>query len=937
MYWKSSLVLTITFLVFGQAYPQSEKNRASSTPFRWPSPGPLLAEPAEAELEDLNMAEVFASAKQRLKEAGDSLLTWQKAIDNAESDRAEERARRGRLEAALAYAAAAEQMDLALTPVILQRMKASGFHEGKNRDLFEKAQAAYDAAAAEFKPGNTTSSRVLQARQHVQQVVLFKALEDALNGSALLTRMGVLKDEARAKETVALRERALGVLESTRKALAEGSRERIAEATKNLAEGRRHFSALIGLIAVRERFVLKGHAMWVQRVAFSLDGQSLASSSDNELKIWDLQKGQEKITVKDAGRVIGTSPHGKHFIGIMSKNAGGGTTGNWTYTMNWCEVSSGARQEKATLKESILQASPDAKLIVSAALGSVRLCDATTGNEVLTLNGEMGGFVNNAVFSADGKRIMAASNYFVKVWETGTGKELVSLKPSTSGQLKAVISPDGTRLALVGIDGYNSLTIWDVATSQRVQSLPGYTGTIYGISFSPDGKRLATGDSDKLVKVWDVASGQDLLTLSGHADVVYSVAFSPDGKSLASTGGKNDRSVRVWELDADALTVPAAPKVDVVKKSEPKKQAPLSKEEVIAAWKKAGCLAGWIKLDPKSASVAYPTFRRGGIQGDGEILAFFVPKDKPIVFAQLPHPEEGFALVFTGYDSSITDATLQKLGAFKKLQALSLSGATGLKDSGLKGLAGLKELHTLNLDYCGIGDDGLRELAALEGLQQLSVGSCYQVTEAGIRHLSGSKHLRALDISQTRIADGGCKEVAALKGLKRLKVGSIDLSDDGMKAFAAMEQLESLELSAGVGNRGIKHLAGLQKLQTLKLFCSSVTDAGLKELSALKGLKELLIYESQVTDVGLKALAQLNSLERLAVPAQLVTDAGMKELGNLKNLEYLALHSSKITDAGLKELSGLKNLFELEIQGAKVSDAAVAELAKELPELRIRR
>ena len=932
--WKLFIVMGSALLMLPNAHSQIEKGKVSGAQLRWPSPGALLAEPSDAELEDLNIAEVFATAKQRLKEASESLLTWQKAIDTAESDRAEDRARRGRLQASLAYAAAAGQMDLVMTPVIIHRLKAIGFHQGMHRDLFEKAQAAFNAAAADFKPGNLTSTGVLQARQLIQQIVQFKALTDALNDEGLRNRIAARKEEGRIKEAAAVRDRALSLTESARKSLAEGGRERVAEATKLLAEGRLQYSILVGLIAVQERAVLKGHSIWVQRAAFSRDGLSLASSSDNEVKVWDVAKGQERITVKDAGALIGFDPESKHFVAVMAKDVGGGgTLGNWTYTMNLCDVATGARQEKMTLKEPIANISPDGKLAVTGALGSVQLRDATNGREIAKLKGDMGGFINNAAFSADGKRVAAASSYLVKVWDTTTGKDLAIIKPQASSTLRVAISPDGMHLALAGFDGHNSLSVWDVATSQRVHTLAGHSGSIFGMSFSPDGKRLATGDADKLLKVWDVGSGQDLLTLTGHADVIYSVAFSPDGRLLASTGGKNDRSVRVWALDLESLQLPAVPKVEIAKKVEPKKEAPASKEEAIAAWKKAGLIIGWAKPDAKDATFSYPAFRQGGLQNDGELLAVYMPENKPIAFAQLPAPDEGFALFYRG---AITEVTLKNLGAFKKMQILILMGVSGVSDSGLKGLSGLKELHTLNLDLTGIGDDGLRELAALDGLQRLSLGSCYQVTEVGLKHLSGSKNLQMLDVSHTRISEGGWKQLAGLKGLKHLKVASLDLSDDGMKAFAAVEQLESLDLTSyKVTNRGLKELANLKRLHTLKLFCTGVTDAGVKELNVLKELKSLSISQAQVTDASLKSLSAMKNLERLSLPGQLVTDAGMKDLAALKSLKHLSLSPAKFTDTGLKELAGLTQLVELHIEGSKVTDAGVAELAKALPELRI--
>ena len=172
---------------------------------------------------------------------------------------------------------------------------------------------------------------------------------------------------------------------------------------------------------------------------------------------------------------------------------------------------------------------------------------------------------------------------------------------------------------------------------------------------------------------------------------------------------------------------------------------------------------------------------------------------------------------------------------------------------------------------------------------------------------------------------------ADLEKVTTLSLGYSKLTDAGLKEVGKLQQLTSLDLSVckQITDAGLMEVARLQQLTSLNLFfCKQITDSGLKEVAKLEKLTELALFATKITDAGLKEIAKLENLTKLGLKNTQVTDAGFKEIAKLENLTKLDLQNTQVTDAGLTDVAKLKNLKSLLLNGLQITDSSLKDIAK---------
>jgi len=189
--------------------------------------------------------------------------------------------------------------------------------------------------------------------------------------------------------------------------------------------------------------------------------------------------------------------------------------------------------------------SPDGNRFVTGGWGGVaRIWDTKSGKELVTIR-TGAPYVFAVAFSPDGRHVATGPNArpgYVKIWDAARGTPGGALRGHDDAVLSVVYSRDGRRLLTGSYD--ETARLWDLASGES-QGFQGHEWWVWSAAFSPDEKRIVTACQDGSSIVWSVETRQPGPPFLGHLGPVYAAPFSPDGKHVASAG--YDRRILIWD------------------------------------------------------------------------------------------------------------------------------------------------------------------------------------------------------------------------------------------------------------------------------------------------------------------------------------------------------------------------------------------------------
>lgn len=252
------------------------------------------------------------------------------------------------------------------------------------------------------------------------------------------------------------------------------------------------------------RQILRGHTDAINRIAWSPDGQYLASpSNDQTVRIWD--------------PIIG------HCVSIIEGSSGEVISVEW----------SPDTQHIALVHEDV----------------SIQIWDVLNQKREAII-GEHQKSISSLIWSLDENTLVSGSyDGTIRFWDLLNEMEYKNCTVPAGGIARIALSPDKRIIASGGNYENPSIFLWEVESGQKIWEFQGHKQYVSDLIWTSDGQKLYSASGDKTIRIWDILKKCQILSVERHTDYVTSMIITFDGLFLASKGADNTvKILRTSEL-----------------------------------------------------------------------------------------------------------------------------------------------------------------------------------------------------------------------------------------------------------------------------------------------------------------------------------------------------------------------------------------------------
>ncbi len=312
-------------------------------------------------------------------------------------------------------------------------------------------------------------------------------------------------------------------------------------------------------------YIITGKPDNVMDAQYSPDGNYIVTTGNgNELRVLDAGSGEiiKKVKMPETVTWAEFSPDGKYIVTANTdiKNA-------FIVDVVKCKIQSTLNGHWNNITQAVF-CPPDKsgrlKVVTSSWDGSAIIWDIMSGDSLFYCEhtneeDRMYGQRNHAkcvAVSPDGKYYACGTAQgIIKIWETGTGKLVHSLKGYSNNIECAGFISDGKN------DGsYSILTqawgempqVWSLSAIRPLVNITGRYARVNNECSTPDGKYILSYSKEDSTCLWETATGELIIRYNGSGGL-DKPTLSTDGKLFASKSLYNEQFTWVYETHTGKL------------------------------------------------------------------------------------------------------------------------------------------------------------------------------------------------------------------------------------------------------------------------------------------------------------------------------------------------------------------------------------------------
>ena len=225
--------------------------------------------------------------------------------------------------------------------------------------------------------------------------------------------------------------------------------------------------------------------------------------------------------------------------------------------------------------------------------------------------------------------------------------------------------------------------------------------------------------------------------------------------------------------------------------------------------------------------------------------------------------------------------------------------------------------------------EAIQRLGEARNLRWLGFHGCPEFDDAGLAAVAQCTEMIWIRAEITKVTDAGLKHLAGMKKLQRLELGFTAVTGAGLADMPDAPLTWLFLNNAGSGTpESVRAICRFKRLQLLWVGSDTLGDAEARTLfRSLPELREANIGYARLTDDGLDAVPEAKHLAGLYLRNTRVTGDGLKHLARAAGLQSLEIDYTPVRDAGLAHLRQVPRLSRLRLENTAVTNAGLDHLA----------